>query len=59
MAEFSIFNKRQLQENKRMHRRKIYDSKPAVDNSLPTACKYPLVKSKKELLIEGKSPIRN
>lgn len=27
-----------------------------VDNSLPQAYKYPLVKTKKEMLIEGKSP---
>lgn len=28
---------------------------PAVDNTLPSAYKYPIVKSKKEMIIEGKN----
>jgi hypothetical protein len=54
-SEFSVFTRRQVLENKKMHRKKLYETRPAIDNSLPVACKHPLVKSKKELLIEGKS----
>jgi len=32
---------------------------PAVDNTLPSAYNYPIVKSKKEMIIEGKISILN
>jgi len=55
MPEFNtILHKKWISEAKRMHKRKIIGTQKCIDNSLPTACKYPIVKSKKELLIEGK-----
>jgi len=53
-SEFNSLAKRQILENKKIHRKRLLECRPAVDNSMPVAYKYPLIKSKKELLIEGK-----
>jgi hypothetical protein len=55
LPEFNtVLHKKWNLQNKRMHRRKVQESCPAVDNTLPVAYKYPIVKSKKEMIIEGK-----
>ena len=55
LPEFNtILHKKWNLENKRIHKRKIQGMTARIDNSLPEACKYPLIKSKKELQIEGK-----
>ena len=54
MGEFNVLNKKWLHDNKKMHKKKLRESSKRIDNELPHACKYPLVKSKKELIIEGK-----
>jgi hypothetical protein len=46
--------KKNIQENKKIHRQKLRAMSKRIDNELPSACKYPLVKSKRELIIEGK-----
>jgi len=35
----------------------LRDVKPSVDNSLPNSMYHPIVKAKKEQMIEGKSPL--
>jgi hypothetical protein len=53
-SEYSVLTKKWLDQNKRLHRKRILQVDKRIDNSLPEAYKHPLVKSKKELLIEGK-----
>jgi len=50
----TVLNKKWILENKRMHKRKVFGMEKRIDNALPNACKYPIIKSKKELIIEGK-----
>jgi len=50
----SILHKKWITENKKIHKRKVLTSTKLIDNELPSSLKYPLVKTKKELLIEGK-----
>ena len=37
-----------------MHKININQTRPVIDNSEPFSLKYPIVKTKKELIIEGK-----
>ena len=50
----TILHQKWIAENRRTHKKKIRDTKCIVDNKLPLALKYPHIKSKKELIIEGK-----
>ena len=50
----TILHKKWINENRRIHKRKVLGSTKLIDNELPASMKYPLVKTKKELLIEGK-----
>jgi hypothetical protein len=50
----TILHQKWIAENRRTHKKKIRDTKCVVDNKLPTALRYPHIKSKKELIIEGK-----
>ena len=46
---------RTRQENLYKHRRTVKEVKPSIDNALPTSMYHPIVKAKKEQMIEGKS----
>ena len=50
----TILHKKWIAENKRMHKKKVQTMTKQIDNNLPSAMKYPIIKSKKELIIEGK-----
>ena len=54
----TILHQKWIAENRRTHKKKIRDTKCIVDNKLPLALKYPHIKSKKELIIEGKSKFK-
>ena len=55
LPEFNtILHKRWNHDNKKLHKDKIKNSTARVDNNVPDCYKYPIVKSKKEMLIEGK-----
>ena len=41
-------------ENKRKHKSSLRAVKPSVDNALPDSMYHPIVKAKKEQMIEGK-----
>ncbi len=55
----TILHKKWNLQNKRLHRRKLFEIQPRVDNSIPEAYKYPIVKTKKEMIIEGNKIIIN
>lgn len=48
-----ILQKKWQAYNKRVHKQKLYESKPMVDNNEPSSLKYPLIKTKKEQILEG------
>ena len=48
---------RTRQDNLFKHKVAIRSMKPAIDNSLPTSMYHPIVKAKKEQMIEGKSAL--
>ena len=55
LPEFNtVLHKKWNALNKNRHKKKIQGTSAAVDNNLPTALQYPLVKIKKEMIIEGK-----
>ena len=55
LPEFNtILHKKWNLENKRRHKTKIAGQGSQVDNGLPKAYGYPIVKTKKEMIIEGK-----
>jgi len=55
LPEFNtILHKKWNLERKRQHKRGLQESRPLVDNAMPSAYNYPIVKSKKEMIIEGK-----
>ena len=35
-----------------MHKEKLFNTRPLVDTSTPSACRYPIIKSKKEQILE-------
>ncbi len=43
-----VIHKKWLDRNKKLYRRKINESKPLVDNNMPSSLKYPIIKTKKE-----------
>ena len=45
---------RMRKEHRMRHKQSLRMVKPVVDNSLPEAMYHPIVKSKKEQMIEGK-----
>lgn len=49
----TVLHQKWIIENKKKHRTKVRETGARVDNRLPEACKYPIVKTKKELIIEG------
>jgi hypothetical protein len=51
----TVLHQKWITENKKLHKKGVRDQSSRVDNKLPEACKYPIVKSKKELIIEGKN----
>ena len=55
LHEFNtVLHKKWNALNKKMHKKKIQGCSATVDNSMPVAMQYPIVKVKKEMLIEGK-----
>lgn len=54
LPEFNrVLHKKWLTQNKRLHRQKILETRPMVDNQIPESYRHPIVKSKREQLIEG------
>lgn len=49
-----ILQKKWQAYNKRVHKKNLYESKPMVDNNEPSSLRYPLIKTKKEQILEGK-----
>lgn len=55
LPEFNtILHKKWISETKRLNKKKLQAATSRVDNSLPSAYKYPIVKTKKEMMLEGK-----
>ena len=50
----TILHRKWITETKRAQRRKLRETGHRVDNKMPEAYKYPIVKTKKELKIERK-----
>ena len=48
---------RTRQENLQKHRQNLREVKPSIDNALPNSMYHPIVKAKKEQMIEGKSEL--
>lgn len=49
LPEFNrVLHKKWLAHNRKLHRQKLVESKPQVDNSEPSSLRYPLIKTKKE-----------
>ena len=46
---------RMRQDSRSKHKAMLRNVKPSVDNSLPESMFHPIVKAKKEQMIEGKS----
>ena len=56
IPEFNrVVNKKWQQHQKRIHKQKIIETRPLVDNNVPSALRYPIIKTKKEQILEGKS----
>ena len=49
---------RMRQESRQKHKEMLRNVKPSVDNSLPSSMYHPIVKAKKEQMIEGKRQMR-
>eukprot|EP00347_Sterkiella_histriomuscorum_P004050 403361935 len=47
-----VLNKKWLDYNKKLHKQSIYQVKPTVDNAMPDSLRYPLIKTKREMIIE-------
>ncbi len=47
-----VLHKKWLSAQRRLHKDRLHQSRPQVDTSVPSACRYPLVKSKKEQILE-------
>ena len=55
LPEFNtILHKKWIMQTKRLNKQKLQATTARVDNGPPAAYQYPLVKTKKEMLIEGK-----
>lgn len=55
LPEFNtILHKKWITQTKRLNKQKLQATTARVDNGPPVAYQYPLVKTKKEMLIEGK-----
>ena len=54
LPEFNrVLNKKWNAQNRRIHKQKLNDSKSQIDNNLPSSFWYPIIKSKKEQILEG------
>ena len=54
LPEFNrIINKKWIAHNKRIHRQKINETRPMVDNHEPSSLRYPIIMTKKEQILEG------
>jgi hypothetical protein len=49
-----ILQKKWQAYNKRVHKKNLYESRAMVDNNEPSSLRYPLIKTKKEQILEGK-----
>ena len=49
-----VIHKKWTQKAQRRHRSNLRQVRPVIDNREPACLKYPLVKTKKEMIIEGK-----
>ncbi len=48
-----VLEKKWQAYNKRAHKQRLLESKPMVDNNEPSSLRYPLIKTKKEQILEG------
>ncbi len=55
----TILHQKWINEGKRANRRKLRETGHRVDNRMPEAYKYPIIKTKKELIIECKYSLIN
>ena len=56
LPEFNrIINQKWIAHNKRIHRQNIKETRPMVDNHEPSSLRYPIIKTKKEQILEGTS----
>ena len=49
-----LVTKKWNEYTKRLHKQGIVHTRPQVDTSLPESLKYPIIKTKKEMINEGK-----
>ena len=55
LPEFNrVLHKKWMAQSKRLHKQKLYESKPIIDMGEPSSLRYPIIKLKKEQLLEGK-----
>ena len=43
----TVLHQKWITENKKQHRKKVRETGARIDNRLPKACQYPIVKTKK------------
>ena len=48
-----VLEKKWQAYNKRTHKQRLIESKPMIDNNEPSSLRYPLIKTKKEQILEG------
>jgi hypothetical protein len=48
-----ILHKKWQTYSKRIHKQRITETRPAIDNNEPSSFKYPIIKLKKEQILEG------
>jgi hypothetical protein len=59
LPEFNrVLHKKWQAYNRRLHKQKIHETRPLIDNHEPSSLKYPLIKTKKEQLLEGNNKMR-
>ena len=55
LPEFNrVLHKKWQAQNKKLHRQKIIETRPMVDKHEPSSLRYPLIKTKKEQILEGR-----
>ena len=55
LPEFNrILNKKWQAYNKRLHKQKIHEIRPIIDNNEPSSLRYPIIKTKKEQILEDR-----
>ena len=50
----TVLHKKWNVQNRKLHKKKVQEQHSHIDNGRPKAYAYPIVKTKKEMIIEGK-----